>query len=122
VPLPFGNRNQGGVARAEAEERVAEANVRLARNRALAEVESAYRAYETAREQVNVYEAGILKQADESYDIALVAYREGATELIILLDAQRTRSEVRANYYRALFDYYTSIFQLGLATGVEIKP
>jgi cobalt-zinc-cadmium efflux system outer membrane protein len=101
---------------------VAEANVRLARNRALAEVESAYRAYETAREQVNVYEAGILKQADESYDIALVAYREGATELIILLDAQRTRSEVRANYYRALFDYYTSIFQLGLATGVEIKP
>jgi cobalt-zinc-cadmium efflux system outer membrane protein len=122
VPLPFGNRNQGGVARAEAEERVAEANVRLARNRALAEVESAYRAYETAREQVNVYEAGILRQADESYDIALVAYREGATELISLLDAQRTRSEVRANYYRALFDYYTSIFQLGLATGVEIKP
>lgn len=122
VPLPFGNRNQGGVARAEAEERVAEANVRLARNRALAEVESAYRAYETAREQVNVYEAGILRQADESYDIALVAYREGAIELISLLDAQRTRSEVRANYYRALFDYYTSIFQLGLATGVEIKP
>jgi cobalt-zinc-cadmium efflux system outer membrane protein len=122
VPLPFGNRNQVGVARAEAEERVAEANVRLARNRALAEVELAYRAYETAREQVNVYEAGILRQADESYDIALVAYREGATELISLLDAQRTRSEVRANYYRALFDYYTSIFQLGLATGVEIKP
>lgn len=122
VPLPFGNRNQGGVARAEAEERVAEANVRLARNRALAEVESAFRAYETAREQVNVYEAGILRQADESHDIALVAYREGATELITLLDAQRTRSEVRANYYRVLFDYYTSIFQLGLATGVEIKP
>ncbi|HEX9918962.1 MAG TPA: TolC family protein [Pyrinomonadaceae bacterium] len=122
VPLPFGNRNQGGVARAVAEERVAEANVRLARNRALAEVESAFRAYETAREQVNVYEAGILRQADESYDIALVAYREGATELIALLDAQRTRSEVRANYYRALFDYYTGIFQLGLATGVEIKP
>lgn len=122
VPLPFGNRNQGGIARAEAEELVAEANLRLARNRALAEVESAYRAYETAREQVNAYEAGALRQADESREIALVAYREGATDLITLLDAQRTRSEVRASYYRALFDYYTSIFQLGLATGVEIKP
>lgn len=122
VPLPFGNRNQGGIALAEAEERVAEANVRLARSRALAEVESAYRAYETAREQVNAYEAGILRQADESRDIALVAYREGATDLITLLDAQRTRSEVRANYYRALFNYYTSVFQLELATGVEIKP
>jgi outer membrane protein, heavy metal efflux system len=122
VPLPFGNRNQGGIARAEAEELVAEANLRLARNRSLAEVESAYRAYETAREQANAYEAGILRQADESRDIALVAYREGATDLITLLDAQRTRSEVRASYYRALFDYYTSIFQLGLATGTEIKP
>jgi cobalt-zinc-cadmium efflux system outer membrane protein len=122
VPLPFGNRNQGAVALAEAEELVAEAGVRQARNRAVAEVESAYRAYETAREMVNAYEAGILRQADESRDITLSAYREGVTSLITLLDAQRTRSEVRAGYYRALYNYYTSVFQLELATGTEIKP
>jgi cobalt-zinc-cadmium efflux system outer membrane protein len=122
VPLPFGNRNQGGIARAEAEELVAEANLRLARNRALAEVETAYRAYESAREQVRAYEAGILRQADESRDITLAAYREGVADLVALLDAQRARSEVRANYYRALFDYYASVFQLSLATGTEIKP
>jgi cobalt-zinc-cadmium efflux system outer membrane protein len=122
VPLPFGNRNQGGVARAEAEERVAEANLRLARNRALAEVESAYRAYETARDLVAAYEAEVLRQADESRDITLAAYREGVADLVALLDAQRTRSEVRAGYQRALFDYYTSVFQLTLATGTEIKP
>ena len=120
VPLPFGNRNQGGIARAAAEQRVAETNVRLARNRALAEVENAYRAYETARELVQAYQTGLLKQADESRDITLEAYREGAAELITLLDAQRTRSEVRTNYYRTLFDYYRSIFQLELATGTEI--
>lgn len=122
VPLPFGNRNQGGIARAEAEQGVAAANLRLARNRALAEVETAYQAYETAREQVRAYETGILRQADESRDITFGAYREGVAELIALLDAQRTRAEVRANYYRALFDYQTSIFQLELATGTEIKP
>ena len=122
VPLPFGNRNQAGIARAEAERGVAAANLRLARNRALAEVESAYQAYETAREQVQAYEMGILRQADESRDITFAAYREGVAELIALLDAQRTRAEVRANYYRALFDYQTSIFQLESATGTEIKP
>ncbi len=122
VPLPFGNRNQGGVARADAEQRVAETSLRFVRNRAMAEVESAYRAYETAREQVKAYETGFLSQADESRDIQLAAYREGAAELVALLDAQRTRSEVRTNYYRALFDYQTSIFQLELATGVDIKP
>ncbi len=121
VPLPLGNRNQAGIARAEAQQKVAETNLGLARNRALAEVEAAYRAYETAREQVRAYEAGLLRQADESREIQLGAYQEGAAEIITLIDAQKTRTEIRANYYRAIFDYYTSIFQLELATGTDIK-
>src|SRR5919106_1284695 len=121
VPLPIGNRNQSGIARAEAERKVSETNLSLVRNRTLAEVEAASRAYETAGEQVRAYEAGLLKQADESREIQLGAYQEGATELITLIEAQKTRTEVRANYYRAIFDYYTSIFQLELATGTDIK-
>lgn len=121
VPLPFGNRNQSGIAHAEAEQKVAETTVRFVRNRALAEVEVAFRAYETAREQVRAYEAGLLKQADESREIQLAAYQEGVAELITLIEAQKTRTEIRANYHRALFDYYTSIFQLELATGTDIK-
>lgn len=121
VPLPIGNRNQSGIARAEAEQRVADTNLNLVRNRTLAEVEAAYHAYETAREQVRAYEAGLLKQADESREIQLAAYQEGATELITLIEAQKTRTEVRASYYRAIFDYYTSIFQLELATGSDLK-
>jgi outer membrane protein, heavy metal efflux system len=121
VPLPIGNRNQSGIARAEAEEKVSETNLQIVRNRTLAEVDAAYRAYETAREQVRAYEAGLLRQADESREIQLGAYQEGATELITLIEAQKTRTEVRANYYRAIFDYYTSIFQLELATGTDIR-
>ncbi len=121
VPLPFGNRNQSGIARAEAEQKLKETSLRFARNRALAEVEVAFRAYETAREQVRAYEAGLLRQADESREIQFGAYQEGAAELITLIEAQKTRTEIRANYYRAIFDYYTSIFQLELATGSDIK-
>ena len=121
VPLPIGNRNQSGIARAEAAQKVAETSLSFARNRTLAEVDAAYRAYETAREQVKAYEAGLLQQADESREIQLGAYQEGATELITLIEAQRTRTEVRANYYRAIFDYHVSIFQLELATGTDIK-
>jgi outer membrane protein, heavy metal efflux system len=121
VPLPFGNRNQSGIARAEAEQKVAETSLRFVRNRALAEVEAAFRAYETAREQVRAYESGLLRQADESREIQLAAYQEGVAELITLIEAQKTRTEIRANYYRAIFDYYTSIFQLELATGSDIK-
>ena len=121
VPLPFGNRNQSGIARAEAEQKLAETKLRFVRNRAFAEVEAAFRAYETAREQVRAYEAGLLRQADESREIQLGAYQEGAAELITLIEAQKTRTEIRANYYRAIFDYYMSIFQLELATGTDIR-
>lgn len=121
VPLPFGNRNQGQIARAEAEQRIAENVLLQTRNRTLAEVETAFLAYETAKELVKVYEMSVVEQADESLNIMLLSYREGATDLVNLLDAQRTRNDVRSNYYRSVSAYYLSLFQLELVTGTEIR-
>ena len=121
IPLPFGNRNQGGVARAAAQKQVAATNFQLMRNRVLAEVESAYRAYLTAREQVRGYEAGLLDQAEEAATTTLAAYREGATPLVALIDAQRACSEARGNYLKALFDYRNSLFTLEQVTGAEVN-
>lgn len=122
IPLRINDRNQAGIARAVAERKVAETGLTLARNRALAEVESAFRAYETARDQVATFQRELLQQANESYTIALAAYQEGATELLPLLEAQRTRADIRQQYYRTLFDYQTSILLLEQAVGKEIKP
>jgi outer membrane protein TolC len=47
-------------------------------------------------------------------------YREGATDLINLLEAQRTRTDVRSKYYENLLRYYANLFQLELLTGTEI--
>jgi len=121
IPLPLGNRNQGGIARAAAQKQVAATNFQLMRNRVLAEVEAAYQAYLTAREQVRVYETGLLDQAEEAATTTLAAYREGASPLIALIDAQRARSEARGNYLKALFDYRNSLFTLGQVTGAEIN-
>ncbi len=122
IPLRFNDRNQAGIARAAAEEKIANTELAIARNRALAEVESAYRAYETARDQVASFQRELLEQANESYTISLAAYQEGATELLALLEAQRTRADIRQQYYRTLFDYQTSILLLEQAVGKQIKP
>lgn len=122
IPLRINDRNQAGIARAAAEEKIANTELAIARNRALAEVESAYRAYETARDQVATFQRELLQQANESYTISLAAYQEGATELLPLLEAQRTRADIRQQYYRTLFDYQTSILLLEQAVGKEIKP
>ncbi len=121
VPLPFGNRNQGEIARAEAERKIAENVLKQELNRAVADVQTAYLAFETAREQVKAFEAGVLTQADESLNIMLLSYREGATDLVNLLDAQRTRNEVRALYFRSVLAYYLSLFELERVTGTEIR-
>ena len=63
-----------------------------------------------------------LGQADESRSITLAAYEEGGIELLPVLDAQRTRSDVRQQYLKTLFDYQASILSLELAAGRDIQP
>ena len=92
VPLKIRDHNDGEIARAEADLKMAEAKLQLAKNHALAEVESAYTGLQAARELVETFENELLKQADESRDITIAAYEEGGTELLPVLDTQRTRS------------------------------
>jgi len=122
VPLKVRDRNQAGIARAESDIKTAQARLKLARNHALAEVEAAYEALQTAREQVQTFQNELLQQSDESRTITLAAYEEGGTELLPVLDAQRTRAEVRQQYFKTLFDYQASLIDLELAVGKELQP
>jgi outer membrane protein, heavy metal efflux system len=122
VPLKVRDRNQAGIARAESDMKTAQARLKLARNHALAEVEAAYEALQTAREQVQTFQNELLQQSDESRTITLAAYEEGGTELLPVLDAQRTRAEVRQQYFKTLFDYQASLIDLELAVGKELQP
>ena len=122
IPLNFRDRNQAGIARAITDHKIVQAQLGAVRNRALAEVESAYRAYESKLDQILTFRNQLLLQADESIAISLVAYQEGVTALLPLLDAQRTRTEIRQQYFQTLFDYNTSVLELELAVGGDIQP
>jgi len=58
-----------------------------------------------------------LARADSSRDIALTAYREGATDLYKVLQAQRARNEARRLYYRTQLDLQMALAELALAVG-----
>ena len=122
IPLKLRDHNQADIARAEADIRTAQVRLQMVRNRAAAEVEAAYAGLMAAQELVTTFQNEILRQADESRSITLAAYEEGGTELLPVLDAQRTRSEVRLQYFKTLFDYQASIVALELAAGREIQP
>jgi len=122
IPLRTRDRNQAGIARAETDTKTADTQLQLTRNRALAEVQAAYEAFQTAREQVQTFRDQLLGEADESRTITLAAYQEGGTQLLSVLEAQRTRAEVRQQYFQTLFDYRSSLVDLELAVGTEIQP
>jgi len=121
IPLKTHDHNEAGIARAQSDQKIATAQLEIARNHALAEVESAYAAFKTAREQVQTFRNELLEQAEDSRSIALAAYEEGATPLLPVLEAQRTRAEVRQQYFRTLFDYQTSLVDLELAIGKDLQ-
>jgi outer membrane protein, heavy metal efflux system len=122
IPLKIRDRNQAGIARSAADQKAAAALLEVAKSHTVAEVSAAYEAFQTAREQVQTFRNELLNQADESRSIALAAYQEGATPLLSVLEAQRTRADVRQQYFRTLFDYQVSLSELELAIGKEIQP
>ena len=117
IPLPVYDRNQGGIARAIAEEKAAGAELALERTRVLAEVESSWHAWQSARAQAASFERDLLRQAEESRAIALAAYQEGAIGLVEYLEAQRTLVDLQQQYARSLFDAHAALLLLERAAG-----
>lgn len=119
VPLPFFDRNQGGIGRAAAQ--VTQQHYEL--NRVLLSVErdvqESYQALQTQAEKVGAMEREYVPSARNARDIAVQSYRLGALDLIGLLDAERVYRETVRAYNVALFDYNAAVFQLEAAVGKE---
>lgn len=117
--LPLRNRNQGNIAAAGAEYRVAESSLAAAEALVKAEFAAALSAYTLHRRDIVTFLEPLQKQADETYRIADAAYREGGADLLRLLDAQRVRIEARLAYIQGLTEVRQAHAELQAAMGVR---
>ncbi len=123
MPLPFFNQNQGGIARADAERRAADARADATATVVRLDVQRALNAVDTNRARVDYIEREYLMNAQESRDIVLESYRLGVADLIDFLDAQRAFRDTQRTYNRALFDQRVSLFELAAAVGrPDVQP
>lgn len=102
VPLPFWNRNQGGIVQAAQQAVAAEQalqQLELSLQNRLAPV---FERYSNALNQVTKYRTKILPAAQESLDIMQKSYQAGETSYVNLLTAQRTFSQTSLNYLESL--------------------
>lgn len=122
IPLPLTDRNQGAIARAEAETRAFRAELELHRRQVGSDVEAAWLAWDRARTRLAAFETRVLRPADELATIARDAYRQDAVPLLGYLEAQRTRTEARREHARALADAHAAFVTLEQAIGRELSP
>ena len=116
-PLLVFNNFQGLIDQGLAQLQQATTALEQARIGVLTDVDKAYEAYQTSQQLLQVYTAETFAKAEESFRIARVTYRQGATSLLELQDAQRTLNQTRVATNQAHFDYRMSLYQLELATG-----
>jgi len=119
LDLPLFDRNQGEIAAATSQ--IAASRAELATTAAVvrAEVEAARKDYEIRRMQILETLQPMREHAEESSVIAEAAYREGGSDLLRLLDAEKMRIEVETLYYRALAEYRQSLAGLRTAMGMK---
>jgi outer membrane protein, heavy metal efflux system len=121
IPLFVYNNYQAAITQASAQRRAAEALLRQAELQAVTDVEKAYRAYQSARRVLELYNRQNLVQVEKLRNISTYSYKEGAVSLFELLDAQRTYNQALTSYNQVRSDYQMSLWQLEQAIGRPLR-
>jgi cobalt-zinc-cadmium efflux system outer membrane protein len=120
APLPLSNRNQGEIARAEAERLQASRQIAALRAEIQAEVQAAYGEYQANRALTAAMERDLLKPATSARDISAYTYRAGGSSLLELLDAQRAFNDTMQGYLDAQVGLRKAASRLNAAVGMEV--
>jgi cobalt-zinc-cadmium efflux system outer membrane protein len=122
VPIPFSNRNQGEIERAEGDQARAEKAAAAVDAAVMTEVATAYAQFESSRALLNGIERDLLKPATEARDSTTYMYQAGATTLLEVLDAQRAFNDTMDTYYTARAEYRRAQARLTLVVGKDPTP
>lgn len=121
IPLFVHNKGLAAISQAEAQKEAAAALVRQTELQAVTDVEKANLAYQSARRTLDLYNSTTLERAGKLKAIAAVSYREGASSLLELLDAERTYNQTINAYNQARADYQMALWQLEQAIGRPLR-
>lgn len=120
LPLYLFNKNEGPIQRARALNRRQSNSLLFSRITVLKEVHMALRQLEGVRRRIEALENGFLQKVEEARNITESSYRLGEASLIEFLDAERSYSETRLLYNKALYDFEIGRARLEAAVGMDL--
>ena len=117
VPLPLWYRRQGEIETALGARHRAEAERLRVQNEITQAITQHVQDVRTANEQLQVFEGGLLKQAEQTLRVARVSFQQGAASLLDVLDSQRVYRQTLLEYVQARADLSIALARLERAVG-----
>ena len=118
VPIPFFNRNQGGISEARARIDKAQSEQRAAKIGLLTGLSDTWQSLAAAYTEVISLRDEILPGAQATYESTELGYREGKLDFLQMLDAQRTLFTVKRQYLLSLGAYHLAGIEMERIAGL----
>ncbi len=119
IPLYSSRKQSAKVAEKELDETALAAEYKNVRSEVLAEIESLRAELERNRKRVELYQGGILLQAQQSLESAQMGYQVGKVDFLTLITNWMMVENYELQYFFALADYHKALAGYDLATGEE---
>jgi cobalt-zinc-cadmium efflux system outer membrane protein len=122
VPLPVLYQRQGEIGQADAAILAAEALVKKAEAQVLADVSTAFSNLQSTRKSAERSQDRLVPRALDARNLVKDQYTKGSASLLDYLDAQRSLLLNQIEAFSALGDFWTAVFQVERAVGVNYVP
>ena len=119
--LPLFYFQQGEIKKAEADYRTQQLQRAKVEAQLVSDVEGAFNAFVSTRKLVERMESRLLDRSKRARDLVSLQYQKGAASLLEYLDAQRTFIANNVEYLQDLANYWTAVYQLEAAIGVDLR-
>jgi outer membrane protein TolC len=120
--VPVFDRNGRAMARAEADALAAELELEATIARARAEAEILVRGARELRGRLVRLDEDLVRPAQQARVSALAAFREGAIDILRVVDAERTNSEARREALDLTVEAFLATSRARLAAGLPVLP
>ncbi|MCS6288737.1 MAG: TolC family protein [Nitrospira sp.] len=120
MPLPIWYRRQGEIQSALGAKHRADAERLRQQNELEQAITQHAQEVRTAQDQLQVFETGLLKQAEQTLTLARTSFRHGAASLLDLLDAQRVYRQTQLEYAQVRADLSIALARLERAVGASL--
>ncbi|GJL52968.1 MAG: RND transporter [Nitrospirales bacterium] len=120
IPLPLFDRKQGELVTQGGELNRGRHQVVAVTRNIEREIETAFQAYEAARQSVEVFEAEVLDRIEENFRFIEIAYREGKIGLLQLIVVQDGLITAQLSYVDSLGQFRTAEANLEQAVGGKL--